>query len=319
MTAAFIEEVLIERPGATELREMPNKLLHLFAQPLPAALILATWALLGVASQAQAQWFNLGFGLRPEQVEREIVAGGYQLTGPVTRNGNVYLADVVDQRGVRERFVVDASSGRLLQRFRGKPARTVADRIRYPDEPILRPPGLIEGPAPSERLAVPGSNPSSRRAPEERIARSEDPGFSIFNFGSPAQSAAPDVTEKAKLKPAVVKRRKVEPTATAQPTQAPEPVSPANASAPQSAPEDPALAPVSSRIVVAPTPIPAPVAHAAAAPAAAPTPVVVAPPVETQEPRIAETKAAPTETQTAAKSSKQRKPLLNDIPVNPLE
>ena len=278
---------------------MLNNLLHLFARPRPAAAGLAALVLLGAAPQAQAQWFNLGFGLRPEQVEREIAASGYQLTGPVTRNGGVYLADVLGRRGDRERLVVDATSGRLLQRFHARPAPVLADRYRYSEEPIPRPPGYVEGPLVTERPVVPGQSAPSRRPAAEQMARSEDPGFSIFNLGAPPP-AVPDLTEKPKHKPAIVKRHKIDPAPTVHPAQGPVP--PAVTSAP-TAVEAPASAPVSPTIVVAPTP----------------TPVVVAAPPTKPEPRVAETKSAPADAPPALKPVKARKPALNDLPVNPLE
>ena len=67
---------------------------------------------------AQAQWFSTDAALPPMQVERMVQASGYRLTGPVVRNGPVYLADVLGREDDRERLVIEANSGRLLQRYR---------------------------------------------------------------------------------------------------------------------------------------------------------------------------------------------------------
>jgi hypothetical protein len=89
-----------------------------FLRPRAAALALAASLLWMRAPGAQAQWFSTDAALPPMQVERMVQASGYRLTGPVVRNGPVYLADVLGREDDRERLVIEANSGRLLQRYR---------------------------------------------------------------------------------------------------------------------------------------------------------------------------------------------------------
>ena len=90
----------------------------LFPRASVAALALAASFLSLGATSAKAQLF-FSWGDRavsPMQVERMVEASGYRLTGPVMRNGPVYLANVLGRENDRERLVIDARDGRLLQR-----------------------------------------------------------------------------------------------------------------------------------------------------------------------------------------------------------
>ena len=66
---------------------------------------IAISSLIGIAAGptvAQAQLFGMwGWSMRPGQVERIIQSQGFRLTGQIFRNGRVYVADVLDERGVR--------------------------------------------------------------------------------------------------------------------------------------------------------------------------------------------------------------------------
>jgi hypothetical protein len=285
---------------------MIRNLLMFAALRRPVILGLTGLGLLIATPGAQAQWFNLGFGLRPDQVEREIVASGYQLMGPVERNGGVYLADVVGRGGDRQRLVVDANSGRLLQRFRARQALGAPSRyFAASDEPIPRPPGLVEGRLGGEPLV---SSPTSRRAPQQEVARGDDSASPISNV-APAASL-PDGVEKPRHKPAIVKRRKLDPAPVEQPVLLPAPASsPPTAETPAAPAIVSAPAPAAAPAIVAAPPAPAaPVVRVDSAP-----PVVAAP----QEPRVAESK--PAAEMAPAKSVRPRKPALNDLPVDPLE
>jgi hypothetical protein len=90
----------------------------LSSRPRAATLALAAALLWLGAPAAQAQWFNSDSALPATQVERMVQASGYRLTSPVIRNGPVYLADVLGREDDPERLVIEASSGRLLQRYR---------------------------------------------------------------------------------------------------------------------------------------------------------------------------------------------------------
>jgi hypothetical protein len=86
----------------------------------------AALVLFAAPTAAQAQGFFFLFGNpSPYEVERRLTAAGYALSGPLTMRGDVYLADVVVRGEGPERLVIDAQSGRILERYRGR-----ADRWR---------------------------------------------------------------------------------------------------------------------------------------------------------------------------------------------
>jgi hypothetical protein len=97
-----------------------------------AALALSSF--IGVAAVpqvAQAQLFGMwGWSMRPGQVERIIQSQGFRLTGPIYRNGRVYVADVLDERGVHQRLIVDAFTGDVLQAFVTGPRQSDYDNER---------------------------------------------------------------------------------------------------------------------------------------------------------------------------------------------
>jgi hypothetical protein len=94
-----------------------------------AALALSSFiGVAAVPTVAQAQLFGLwGWSMRPGQVERIIQSQGFRLTGPIYRNGRVYVADVQDERGVHQRLIVDAYTGDVLQAFVTGPRRSDYD------------------------------------------------------------------------------------------------------------------------------------------------------------------------------------------------
>ncbi len=103
-------------------------------------LTVAAAALLAVAPAARAQGlFSLFSAPSPYDIERGLDASGYALTGPLVRRGNVYLVDVVvEGRGDSERLVIDSQSGRIIERFRIRPARW---RELPPRDPDMAAPG----------------------------------------------------------------------------------------------------------------------------------------------------------------------------------
>src|SRR5579872_1166747 len=91
------------------------------------------------AQTAHAQFFNFFFheGLDPSEVQTMLEDRGLALTQPLRRNGGVYVADVEGPRGMRQRLIVDAESGRIVQRFR------LAGPRYYGEYGAPRPPGDI--------------------------------------------------------------------------------------------------------------------------------------------------------------------------------
>ncbi|WP_319935740.1 hypothetical protein [Lichenihabitans sp. Uapishka_5] len=116
-----------------------------------------------VASTPAWAQFSL-FGSReasPEDVSDTIAEHGFRLMGPLYRNGRVYLADVLDRRQRRERLVISAESGEIVQRFfvdvgpeRQAPMPRAAPRDEsffshltrgWDDSPPPRPPAGLSG------------------------------------------------------------------------------------------------------------------------------------------------------------------------------
>jgi hypothetical protein len=158
-----------------------------FSSPMVWALALACSMVWIGRPSAQAQ-FNRAAALLPSQIERMVLARGDKLTGPVVRRGPVYLANVLGREDDPERLVIDARSGRLLQRYPGEPA-------------IVRQAAIPESVSPLTTLF--------------------DGWFGRHDDVAPSSpSPSPDILETPKLKPQV-KRHKPEPMAVALPTPAP--------------------------------------------------------------------------------------------------
>ncbi len=101
-------------------------------RPPIAAIGLAACLISMGAPSSQAQLSSRHSALPPSLIERMMQASGYQLTGPVTRRGPVYLADVLGREDDPERLVIDAHDGRLLQRYPGNPA--IRRQAAIPDD-----------------------------------------------------------------------------------------------------------------------------------------------------------------------------------------
>ena len=141
----------------------------------------AALVLLALPTAAQAQGFFFLFGNpSPYEIERRLEAAGYALTGPLTMRGDVYLADVVVRGEGPERLVIDAQSGRIVERYRGR-----ADRWReasapppsaWSDDPRMwngpRPPAAIGPDAPPPDAFEP-QKPEVLEAPKRRQGQAE--------------------------------------------------------------------------------------------------------------------------------------------------
>jgi len=108
------------------------------------AAFVAVTAFALVAS-ADAQW-ALPFGAAPPgEIVQRLRAEGYVLIGPLRRRDTVYLADVAGGPAGRERLVLDAWSGEILQRFAarrgsGWPVGYVPEGGEFNEPPPLGPP-----------------------------------------------------------------------------------------------------------------------------------------------------------------------------------
>ena len=280
------------------------------AAPMPrrlARFAAAAAVLLAVSPAAKAQGLFSFFSGAPSsyEIERRLDAGGYTLTGPLVRRGDVYLADVVAGRGDFERLVIDAQTGRIIERFRARPARWRDAGPRNGDqdepdrwEPAPRPPAELDLAAPRETLALPSARPEPGASTRDQVARGDDvvkPNVIVApSAGRPTSSDA-----NKKPKPSDAKRKTGVPAQAAKPANSPAP-------APESA-----AAPGSTTVAV--TPPPANAAPAASLPAQA-----VSTPASGGAPQsVIAAKSPPAETPEAHPPSKAKP--VNDLPVTPLD
>ncbi len=260
---------------------------HRATRTLRAAAVLAVGlAAAGAPGAAQAQffggwggWDNGGTwdGLAPQQVRRAITERGFRVLAPLRRNGNVFVADVVDQRGRRERLIVAAADAQILQRFlvddgTRRPARGVNDArgfaVRGGEDPLVPPADI---PDVGRRLGRPlDRDPSMQRFGDV------DPGTDSTDPATvpdgTLRRAAPPV-KTVKPRPRVVERTPEAPSFGREP--GPVETTPLAPAAPKvPAPVARAPAPVQAPAVVAsrPEPATAPAPAPAAAPAAVPAP-----------------------------------------------
>ncbi len=216
------------------------------------ATILAAGAMTGLSRPAQAQFF---FWDRPKYSEDDVarlaIQHGFRPLSRPSRNDDVYVADVIDQRDRRERLVFSADTGEILQRYyldAGRGYRRFAD------------PSIPRGPLPPGRIPDEdsGHNQFSRLSPGDRDA---DPGF------------FPDDQERPQPRPPRVRRPRTVEQAPETVHQAPvesAPLAPAApAPAPLRNPAPPAPAPAQAAL---PPPQPAAVQPTVAPPVPAPTP-----------------------------------------------
>jgi hypothetical protein len=228
-------------------------------RPLATALVVGGFLALS-APAAHAQFFNFFFhneGLDAGDVQNMLEDRGLTLVAPLHRNGGAYIADVEGQRGGRMRLIVDAQSGRIMQRFR------VASPRSYGDYANPRPPADI---------GVSESNPFASSPPAvitfgQSIARGDDA------TSSPNVLAVPNEDGKLRPKPQVKPHKKIELTPV--PQQPAQPAQNASSPAPEAKPpvHAEAVAPAipETRAASPTTPAPSP------APAAAPRPAPAAP------------------------------------------
>jgi hypothetical protein len=230
-----------------------------------------------------------------DDIEQTLRDRGFRVLVPPFRNGNVYVADVVDPRGIQERLVVDAYQGTIVQRFRAARGPRAEARRDLPWPGTEEDPGIA--PTPYARYPLDDPRRSLRAAPRNTGSESASPS----NDAVPERTArapseadvqpnvvpgvGPDATgaepPKPKVKRVVKKRAPESQVVRATPLQPPD-------KAVTPAPVEPQAAPAAQT-----APSPAPAKPAAVATRTAPTP--------------------PTPASTAPKAP------LNDIPAAPLD
>jgi hypothetical protein len=209
-------------------------------------------------SAAQAQIFGMfGWSLPPGQVQHMIASQGFRLAGPLFRNGRVYVADVVDDRGVRQRLIVDAFSGEVLQAFvTGRPADLLDGERSARVDPLDR------GPLPpiETQPLKPKGKPRTSMTKRETVRARPEPEVHAPSADLPPSEATKIPAPLQSNEPAV----KTEPPRTTEPSEANAPdksrsaepavaePSPVPVRTPEIAPKQQAKAPIVNEMPVAP-------------------------------------------------------------------
>jgi hypothetical protein len=209
---------------------------------------LAVAAAIALVRSADAQWFPPFGAAPPAEIVQRLRAEGYVLVGPLQRRDTVYLADVSHGPHGRERLVVDAWSGEILQRFLVRRRGYVPEGGEFSEPRPLGPPpprafgeGNFEyGPGPGGYEAPPraksrskpgvarrGGEPKAKPVGQENVG-SENPAAAAPAAAPAAASTSP--TASPSPSPAV------EPAKEALPATAPSPAEAKEAAPPAPAP-----------------------------------------------------------------------------------
>jgi len=247
----------------------------------------AALALFAAPAAAPAQGFFFLFGNpSPYEIERRLTASGYVLSGPLTMRGDVYLADVVARGEGPERLVIDAQSGRILERYRGRADRWREAAAPAPSAGWGDDPRLWDGPRPPAAIGADVAPPDA------------------------FQPAKPNVLETPKAKP---KAAETKPKATPKPA----PVADVNNPPPAAVVPAPAATTPAAPSSASPAAAPASLGLAPSAVAAPPNPAPAASPSPLQAAKAdAPTVAKPPSPAPAAPAKSKA---VNDIPVTPLD
>lgn len=230
----------------------------------------------------------------PGEIVQRLRAEGYILIGPLRRRETVYLADVTGGPAGRERLVIDAWSGEILQRFAVRQRGFVPEGGEFSEPPPLGPPPPRDF---REGNKGYGGGPGGYEPPQKPRARPR-PAATARKGGEEPKQAAPAAQQPPEQSPGTGSPG-APPTAGAS--------SPVDSAGPN--PSEPAKAEPSPANDSAKPPTEAqPKPDAAASPPAATQP-------QAKEP-APPTAAAPANPAPAEKRGERK---VNDVPVNPLD
>jgi len=263
---------------------------------------LMAGAAFALVPSADAQWLPFA-PAPPREIAQRLQAEGYVLVGPLRRRDTVYLADVAGGPFGRERLVIDAWSGEILQRFAERRGGFVPEGGEFSGPPPLGPP-----PPQDFREGNYGYGPGG-------------PGGFEPPPGRPPRA-------KPRSRSTATARKEVKPT-----TPAEQHVAPLNAGtgSPAAGPsEAPAAAPAPAATAAPATGASPPPANPGASGPAQPepSPNAAAEPAKEAQPKLDAGPSAPAEAKQARPpspapaSSAAEKPSekkVNDLPVNPLD
>lgn len=113
-----------------------------WARGCVAGASLAVLSGLVTTGPAQAQFFWDRPGLSADDAARVAIQHGFRVLARPVRNDDVYMVHVIGRRGDREQLIIEADTGRILQRF---------SLERHPDR-VYRDPTIPPGPLPPGRI-----------------------------------------------------------------------------------------------------------------------------------------------------------------------
>ena len=169
----------------------------------------ALGALIAIAfvPTATAQWMPPWGAPFPGEIVQSLEAQGYVLTAPLMRRPGVYLADVSAGPGGRQRLIIDARSGQILERFTA-PGRNWGPALAAregafgePEDGGVRPP-LNRGFAGPPAAAAPTARSAYGGPTNVHIPAAASPyGVGETPAGTKAKSKIASTERKATLNP----------------------------------------------------------------------------------------------------------------------
>ena len=182
--------------------------------------LVAILCMAAAPSPASAQFGLFGqSGASPQDVYDTVASHGFRMAGPLYRNGNVYVADVFDRRRRRERLIISADSGEIMQRFFVDVAaapRAVAPPgnedffsrlVRgWGDDAPPRPPAGLdtdnEAVMPLAPVPLPRREPRPRPIEPRIVTRTEEAPITSSPLPAPARAPTPPASASLPPKPA---------------------------------------------------------------------------------------------------------------------
>ncbi len=137
---------------------------------------------------ARAQFFWDQPRLSADDAARVAIQHGYRVLARPSRNDDVYVVEVIDRRGDRERLIIAGETGQILQRIIADPRRTYR---------TFTDPSIPSGPVP------PGNIPNEERRPGffARLFGGDDDHGNATDVSPPAPSDRPVMEPDARVRP----------------------------------------------------------------------------------------------------------------------
>lgn len=266
---------------------------------LAAGSAFATVTAFALVPSADAQWLPFG-AAPPREIVQRLRAEGYVLVGPLRRRDTVYLADVVGGPVGRERLVIDAWSGEILQRFVARPGGFAPEGGEFSEPPPLGPPP-----------------PRDFREGNYGYGAGQQGGFEA----PPPGVSTPPPKTRPRPRPAATARKSAEPrrATPAMPTAEPAPLQNTGTGSPAAAPAQ--ATPSAPPTAASPPNAPANPNVSEPARAEPSPPKAAAEPATESQSKPAAAPASPAEAKQAMPPASAEKPekKVNDLPVNPLD